>query len=103
MKKLLIVFIFFSFNFSELLSQDSTLHPTILPAFGYTMQTNWAVALNYHLGFYTGKIQDSNHKISSINTSITYTLDKQILFPFQSNIFYDFVYHFFCQHFQIIQ
>jgi len=86
LKKLLIVFFFFSFNFSELLSQDSTLHPTILPAFGYTMQTNWAAALNYHLGFYTGKIQDSNHKISSINTSITYTLDKQILFPFQSYI-----------------
>jgi len=73
-------------SFYELRSQDSTLHPTILPAIGYSLQTNWAAAVNYNLGFYTGKIHDSNHKISSINTSLTYTLNKQILFPFQSNI-----------------
>ena len=62
------------------------LHPTILPAFGYSLQTNWAAAINYNLGFYNGKLHDSSNKISSINSSITYTFNKQIIFPLQANI-----------------
>lgn len=85
MKKISLLFVLI-ICFFELRSQDSTLHPTILPAIGYSLQTNWAAAVNYNLGFYTGKIHDTNHKISSINTSITYTLNHQILLPFQSNI-----------------
>lgn len=62
------------------------LHPTILPAIGYSLHTNWAAAINYNLGFYNGKLQDSDNKISSINSSVTYTFNKQIIFPFQANI-----------------
>jgi hypothetical protein len=97
-----IYIIIFSYSLSEAKAQErvfkkdtsehsilkvaSKLHPTILPAIGYSLQTNWAAAVNYNLGFYNGVAQDSDQKISSINTSITYTLNKQIILPFQANV-----------------
>lgn len=65
---------------------DQKFHPTILPAIGYSLQTSWAVAVNYSLGFNNSDKADTNTSISSINTSITYTLNKQIILPFQANI-----------------
>ncbi len=66
--------------------EDHKFHNTILPAFGYTLQTNWAGVLNYNLGFYNGDSTQDQQKISSLNTSITYTLNKQVIIPFQANI-----------------
>lgn len=65
---------------------EKRLHPTILPAIGYSLQTNWALALNYNLGFYNGGISDTIDNISTINASITFTLNDQIIFPIQANI-----------------
>ena len=62
------------------------IHPTILPSIGYSLQTNWAAAVNYSLGFNNGEVKDADQKISSVSTSITYTQNKQILLPFQTNI-----------------
>jgi len=62
------------------------LHPTILPSIGYSLQTNWAAAVNYSLGFANSEVKDSDPKISSISSSITYTQNKQLLLPFQANI-----------------
>jgi len=68
------------------IKEKSKLHPTILPSAGYSMHTNWAAAVNVSLGLYTSKKADSTDKISVLSSSITYTLNKQLLFPIQANI-----------------
>jgi len=66
--------------------EDHKFHSTFLPAFGYTLQTNWAGVINYNLGFYNGDSTKDEQKISSLNTSLTYTFNKQVILPFQANI-----------------
>jgi outer membrane protein assembly factor BamA len=68
------------------LRYNHQLHTTILPSAGYSLQTNWAAAVNVNFAFTTGPISDTTQKTSSISSSITYTQNKQILFPVQSSI-----------------
>jgi outer membrane protein assembly factor BamA len=55
-----------------------------LPAIGYSLQTKFAIAGILNGAFYTSKSRKEN--ISSVLMNITYSQNKQILFPIQSNI-----------------
>ena len=55
-----------------------------LPAIGYSLQTKFAVAGILNGAFYTSKAKNEN--ISSILINFTYSQNKQILFPIQSNL-----------------
>jgi len=65
--------------------QSSTLRLSAVPAAGYSLQTGFAVLAVANAAFYTSKHQEAN--ISSILTSLTYSQQKQIIFPVQANIF----------------
>ncbi len=55
-----------------------------LPAAGYSLQTKFAVMGILNCAFYISKTQKEN--ISSILLNITYSQNKQVIFPIQSNI-----------------
>jgi hypothetical protein len=57
---------------------------SILPGFGYTMQTGFAGVISGNVGYFNNNLEDS--KISSITSSITYSQYDQILFPLHINI-----------------
>jgi hypothetical protein len=59
-------------------------HLSLLPAAGYTLQTGMAGVLSTNIGFYNH--QDSNAKISTISSSITYSQYNQTLIPFYADI-----------------
>ena len=65
-------------------NDDSKVHASIIPAFGYSLQTGFAGVLSTNLGFYTGREQ--SQKISSILSSLAYTQYKQVIFPIQGSI-----------------
>ncbi|HXU27902.1 MAG TPA: BamA/TamA family outer membrane protein [Bacteroidia bacterium] len=64
--------------------EKDEVHLAILPAFGYSLVTRLAGVVAGNIAFYTD--DRSKAKISSINTSICYTQNNQIIFPVLSNI-----------------
>jgi outer membrane protein assembly factor BamA len=67
-------------------SDTSTLHISILPAAGYSLQTGFAAVLSANAAFYSEKHHDSTNKISNILASFTYSQYSQIILPLQSSI-----------------
>lgn len=65
--------------------QSSKLRISAVPAAGYSLQTGFAVLAVANAAFYTSKHQEAN--ISSVLTSLTYSQQKQVIFPVQANIF----------------
>lgn len=65
---------------------DTSVQPRLsaVPAAGYSLQTGFAVLAVANGAFYTGKPSETN--LSSILTSLTYSQQKQIIFPVQANI-----------------
>lgn len=57
-----------------------------LPAVGYAMHTGWAAAVSANGAFYTDTANNGVQKISSITTNVTYSQFKQLMMPFQGNI-----------------
>ena len=55
------------------------------PAIGYSLQTKFAVLLSSNFGFYTSP-KHSTEKISTVTASISYTQQKQIIFPIKTSI-----------------
>jgi len=64
--------------------KDTHKHFSIVPAVGYTLQTGFAGIVSSNMAWYNAIA--ANAKISSINTSITYSQYRQIIIPFQINI-----------------
>ncbi len=62
--------------------KSKKLRTSIVPAAGYTLQTDMAVLVAANTAFYTHK--DANQ--STISTSLTYTARNQVIFPLQTNI-----------------
>lgn len=60
------------------------LHPSILPAFGYSLATRLAGIVACNIGFYTDNGVDA--KLSAIETSIAYTQKNQIIIPLLTNL-----------------
>ena len=57
---------------------------SIVPAIGYTLQTGFAGILSANLAYY--KSSQPNQKISSLNTSFTYSQYNQSIVPFTADI-----------------
>ena len=57
---------------------------SVLPAVGYTLQTRLAGIISGNLAFYTRKQKDA--KLSVINSSMTYSQNKQFFIPIQTNL-----------------
>jgi outer membrane protein assembly factor BamA len=57
---------------------------SVVPAFGYSLQTGWAGILSGNIAFKMGNAP--NQKVSSITTSITYSQYNQTIVPFIANI-----------------
>lgn len=68
----------------EEIEKQDEVHLAILPAFGYSLVTKLAGVVAGNIAFYAGN--PNKEKISSINTSICYTQNNQIIFPILSNI-----------------
>jgi outer membrane protein assembly factor BamA len=64
----------------------SSLHLSVVPAAGYSLQTGWAGVVSANLGFYDEKHPAKDAKISSILTSVTYSQYSQIILPVQASI-----------------
>lgn len=64
--------------------KDTRKHFSFVPAIGYTLQTGFAAIASANLAFYNDTLARS--KISSINTSITYSQYNQIIIPLQVNL-----------------
>lgn len=60
------------------------LHLAVLPAAGYSLVTRFAVVVAANGAFYTDN--ESKTKLSSVNTSIAYTQNNQIILPILTNI-----------------
>ena len=58
------------------------LRVSVVPAAGYTLQTNFAALLASNATFYT----DTSANASTILTSLTYTIRNQIILPYQTSI-----------------
>lgn len=61
------------------------IHTSVLPAFGYSLQTGLAGVFSTNFAFYTNP-RHSTEKISSVISSVAYTQYKQIIFPIQASI-----------------
>jgi hypothetical protein len=59
-------------------------HISILPGFGYTLQTGFAGVITGNVAFYNGASE--NQKISSIKFDFGYTQYNQFIIPLQANI-----------------
>lgn len=57
-----------------------------VPAVGYAMHTGWAAVMSANGAFYLDTANRSAQKLSSITTNVTYSQFKQLLLPFQGNI-----------------
>ena len=64
--------------------KDTLKHYSFVPAFGYTLQTGVAAILSANLGYYNDI--HKNTKLSSVTTNFTYSQYKQIIVPFQADI-----------------
>jgi hypothetical protein len=59
-------------------------HLSILPAFGYSLQTGFAAVLSGNIAFHTSNSE--SQKLSSILASLNYTQYKQLIVPLQASI-----------------
>ncbi|MBS1669813.1 MAG: BamA/TamA family outer membrane protein [Bacteroidetes bacterium] len=66
--------------------ENNNPHLSMVPAVGYTEQTEFAAVISSNIGFYTMTGNHDTQKISSILTSIAYSQKKQIIFPIQADI-----------------
>lgn len=57
----------------------------VLPAIGYSLQTGFALVVSGNAGFSMNR-KDSNQKLSTISSGITYSQQNQIIFPFVLNL-----------------
>lgn len=64
--------------------RDKRVQFTFLPAAGYTLQTGFAGVVSGNMAFHTDGA--TTNKVSSINTSFTYSQYNQTIFPFTANI-----------------
>jgi hypothetical protein len=64
--------------------KDTRKHFSFVPAIGYTLQTGFAGLLSANLGYF--KDAQNNSKLSSINTSFTYSQYNQVIVPLQADI-----------------
>jgi hypothetical protein len=64
--------------------KDTRKHFSIVPAVGYTLQTGFAAIVSGNMAWYNDTAH--NTKISSINTNVTYSQYRQIIIPFQVNV-----------------
>jgi hypothetical protein len=64
--------------------EDTRKHFSIVPAVGYTLQTGFAGIISGNMAWRNDLANDT--KISSINTNVTYSQYRQIIVPFQVNI-----------------
>jgi len=71
-------------EFSDTSKKKGETEISVLPAFGYTLQTGFAVVLSGNATFKTS--DDSITKTSVVLSNITYSQYQQIIFPFQSYI-----------------
>lgn len=62
--------------------KSSKLRMSVVPAAGYTLQTNFAGLIAANATFYT----DKSASASTILTSLTYTVRNQIILPYQTSI-----------------
>jgi hypothetical protein len=60
------------------------LHLSVIPAVAYTLMTRTAVAVAANGAFYTDDAENGN--LSTINTSLSYTQNHQIIFPIHTSI-----------------
>ena len=60
---------------------------SVFPAIGYTLQTGFAVVVSANALFYSRNPKDSNRLPTSINGSISYSQNNQIIAPFQAYIY----------------
>lgn len=72
---------------TDSLSRSHNIRIGILPAVGYTLQTGFAAVVSTNMVIYKRKKQDTILP-STIIASLSYTQKKQIIFPFQSVIFF---------------
>lgn len=64
--------------------ETGKIHLSLLPGFGYTLQTGLAGIITGNIGYYTGS--SAKQKISSIQFDFAYTQKHQFLIPLQANI-----------------
>lgn len=64
--------------------KDTRKQFSFVPAVGYTLQTGFAGIVSGNMAWYNDIAADT--KISSINTNVTYSQYRQIIIPFQVNI-----------------
>jgi len=60
------------------------LHISVIPAVAYTLMTRTAVVIAANGAFYTDEAENAN--LSTINTSLAYTQNHQIIFPIHTSI-----------------
>jgi hypothetical protein len=73
-------------NKNDSISQENKKYYwAFIPAAGYTMQTGFAGVVSANVGFKNGI--GENQKFSNINSALTYTQYKQLLFPFYFNYY----------------
>jgi hypothetical protein len=71
-------------NKDSLVQKSGKLHTSFLPGVGYTLQTQFAVAIAANGAFYTDDADNAN--LSVVNVIFSYTQLKQFILPIQSNI-----------------
>jgi hypothetical protein len=64
--------------------KDTHKHFSVVPAIGYTLQTGFAGIISGNMAWYNDMA--ANTKISSVSTNVTYSQYRQIIIPFQINI-----------------
>ncbi|OQP56868.1 hypothetical protein A3860_09805 [Niastella vici] len=64
--------------------KDTKKHFSLVPAVGYTLQTGFAGLVSGNMAWYNDIAGDA--KISSISTNVTYSQYRQIMIPFQINL-----------------
>jgi hypothetical protein len=64
------------------------IHFGVLPAVGYTLQTRFAAIVSANAAFFTRQKGVPNQKLSSVQGSIAYTANKQIILPLLARIYF---------------
>jgi hypothetical protein len=64
--------------------EKGTLYVAALPAVGYSLNTKFAVTIGANAAIYTDDIDSVN--LSTFNFNPTYTFNRQVMLPFQSNV-----------------
>ncbi len=67
-------------------TDKSSVHVSALPAAGYSLQTGFAGVVSGNFAFHTGVHNHEQEKISTVQTSFTYSQYRQIILPLQASI-----------------